>query len=539
MNRLLQDWLTSSAERFPESCAVHAGPRSSTFADLEQESNRLAHALKDAGCVRGDRVAFALPKGTSAYMTMLGALKAGASYVPLDVQGPALRLSRVLSATEPRCLVATPGSFDMCREAARLAGNDEVRFAVLDGRLDDREVVFSSHDLPAFSGHRPSNPTGPDEPAHLLFTSGSTGVPKGVVVTHRMVTAFVEWAVEYFDMGHQDRLSAHSPLTFDLSTFDFYAAMAAGAELHPVPPKHNLLAPKLVEFMADRGLTQWFSVPSVLTYIESFDALPADGLPRLKRLMWCGEVLPTSTLRYLMERLPHVTFTNLYGPTEAAIASSYYTVPEIPGSPTASIPIGQPCAGESLHVLDEDLRPCAVDEVGDLYIGGVGLSPGYWRDAEKTESVFLDGPFLHLDVDRIYRTGDLASAREDGQIVFHGRADTQIKSRGYRIELGEIEAALAALDFLRESAVVAIQREGFEGSLICCAYVPAPGDDVDVALISRALLGYLPRYMLPARWLEADALPRTSNGKVDRPALKDEFLGRENLLADFDRERQL
>jgi acyl-coenzyme A synthetase/AMP-(fatty) acid ligase len=224
-----------------------------------------------------------------------------------------------------------------------------------------------------------------------------------------------------------------------------------------------------------------------------------------------------------------VRFTNLYGPTETTIVSSYYTMPLCPADERQPIPIGTACSGEDLLVLDEQLRPVPAGEIGDLYIRGVGLSPGYWRDPEKTRSAFLPYPGGAGPNDRIYKTGDLARRSADGLFYFLGRADMQIKSRGYRIELGEIEAALHALPDLRESAVVAIQSKGFEGWLICCAYVPASGSGVSPESLRKGLARLVPGYMLPARWMRYDALPKNANGKIDRPQLRESFLCEESL----------
>ena len=229
----------------------------------------------------------------------------------------------------------------------------------------------------------------------------------------------------------------------------------------------------LADFIRRSELTQWFSVPSVLNFMAKFDVVKVNDFPRLKRVLWCGEVFPTPALMYWMKRLPSATFTNLYGPTETTIASSFYTVPSCPENPRESIPIGAACKGEQLLVLGEDLKPVPPGETGDLYIGGSGLSPGYWRDPQKTAEAFIRRPGTSDPADRIYKTGDLAQMDADGLAYYVGRADSQIKSRGYRIELGEIEAALNAVEGLKECAVVAIPSEGFEGTTICCAYVSA------------------------------------------------------------------
>jgi acyl-coenzyme A synthetase/AMP-(fatty) acid ligase len=261
--------------------------------------------------------------------------------------------------------------------------------------------------------------------------------------------------------------------------------------------------------------------------MAKFDVVAYGDFPSLRRVMWCGEAIPTPTLIYWMQRLPHASFTNLYGPTETTIASSYYTVPGCPSDERAPVPIGKACAGEELLILDERLQRVAPGETGELYIRGVGLSPGYWRDLEKTRGAFLPYPSGGPD-ERVYRTGDLAWRAADGMHYFVGRADTQIKSRGYRIELGEIEAALSSLAELQESAVVAIPSEGFEGWTICCSYVPAPGAEVASSGLRERLTALVPGYMLPTRWIRYDSLPKNGNGKIDRPRLRAALLNTGN-----------
>jgi non-ribosomal peptide synthetase component F len=324
-------------------------------------------------------------------------------------------------------------------------------------------------------------------------------------------------------MDSSDRVSGHPPLHFDLSIFDIFGTFAVGGQLHLVPSELNLLPNKLAELIRTAELTQWFSVPAALNYMAKFDVVKFDDFPALRRVLWCGEVLPTPALMYWMERLPHVRFTNLYGPTETTIASSYYTVPRCPDDPQAPIPIGVACDGEELLVLDESLESVAPGEIGELYIGGVGLSPGYWRDPAKTADAFPPHPYGAGGSGRVYKTGDLAMIDHDGFVHFHGRTDSQIKSRGYRIELGEIEAALNAARGLRECAVVAIASDGFEGTAICCAYVPTPGAPVTPAALRSELSRALPPYMLPARWMAFDSFPKNANGKTDRRRLKEAF----------------
>ena len=292
-----------------------------------------------------------------------------------------------------------------------------------------------------------------------------------------------------------------------------------------MPAVANLVPHKLAELIRSSELTQWFAVPSTFTFMAKFGVVQPDAFPSLERVVWCGEVLPTPVLIEWMRAVPQASFTNLYGPTEATIASSYYTMPAIPENETDPIPIGIACAGEELLVLDEKLEPAPAGEIGDLFIAGAGLSPGYWRDEEKTAAAFVPDP--RAEGERIYRTGDLAKVQEDGLVYFLGRADSQIKHRGYRIELGEIETALAALDELAEVAVVGVDTSGFEGTAICCAYAPAEGQSVEPVGLGEKLRRVLPAYMVPGRWVSLEVLPKNVNGKIDRRELRHLFEARE------------
>jgi amino acid adenylation domain-containing protein len=528
MATLLQHGMTAQAQARPDAVALVFKGTRLTYGALEEASNRLAHLLRDAGCRRGDRVALLMPKMPTAIVAMLGALKADAIYVPMDPASPAARQARVLEVSDCRCILAAGPVGRRLRDALAAA---TLREQPIIGWLDedvpseaDPEPAFVMRDLAAHPVTPPVSVNSDGDVAHILFTSGSTGLPKGVMITHASVVHLIQWARAYFGIAPTDRISQHPPLRFDVATFDVFGALWAGAELHLVPPELNLLPHRLAQFIRDARLTQWFSVPSVLKLMANFDVVGQDDFPALRRVLFAGEVLPTPTLIHWMRRLPHVRFTNLYGPTETTIVSSYYTVPRCPVDEREPTPIGIACDGEQLLVLDEQLRPVTPGEVGDLYIRGVGLSPGYWRDLEKTRGAFLPCPGGAGPHDRIYKTGDLARRGADGLCYFVGRADTQIKSRGYRIELGEIEAALNSLPGLRESAVVAIQSEGFEGWLICCAYVPSPDNDVSPESLRRGLAELVPGYMLPARWMRYDVLPKNANGKFDRPRLKEGFL---------------
>jgi len=528
MSRLLQERFHDRAQSRPEALAVAGTQERLSYGELEAAANRLARLLAHLGCRRGDRIALLAPKSPRSIVGLLAALKAGAAYVPLDPAGPPERLARMLETADCSFILAGSAAAAMLRDTlacATLARRPQV------GWLDSGDLSapgeprdFGARDAESFEASPPPLLSDADDLAQLLFTSGSTGLPKGVMIAQRSVLAFLDWAQPHFGIGDTDRLSQHAPLHFDLSGFDIFGALTAGAELHLVPSALSLLPHKLAQFIRDTRLTQWFSVPAALTLMAHHGVVREGDFPSLRRVLWCGEALPTPTLIYWMRRLPHARFTNLYGPTEATIASSHYTVPRCPQDPREPIPIGVACAGEELLVLDDALRPLPDGETGDLYIRGAGLSPGYWRDAEKTRAAFPACPGGAGREDRLYRTGDLARRDSDGCFHFVGRADTQIKSRGYRIELGEIEAALHTLPGLADSAVVAIPSGGFEGWLICCAYVTAAPAEHSPARLRESLAQLVPGYMLPARWLRCDALPRNGNSKVDRPRLRAAFL---------------
>ena len=524
MRDLLHIEITAQAALRPDAPAIVSAEEQLTYGELEEASNRLARLLRAAGCSRGDRVCLLMPKGAAVVIAILGVLKADAIWVPIDPSSSAAGIRRILAACESNWILAADthvGVLDELFEDAQFAATHSVGWlshAKIDGR--SFRPAFTWTDLDAYSSAPMHCASSPGDAAHILFTSGSTGAPKGVVITHRNVLTFVRWARSYFGTSPDDRVSWHSPLHFNLTTFDIFGTLGVGAALYPVRPELGLLPHRLAEFIRDAELTQWFSVPSVLNYMARFDAMRYGDCPSVRRILWCGEVLPTPTLIYWMQRVPHATFTNLYGPTEAAIASSYYTLPACPEDEDAHIPIGRPCPGQELLVLDDMLRPLSSGEIGELYVRGVGVSPGYWRDEQITRTAFLPNPVNGSRGDRIYRTGDLARLGSDGFVYYVGRADTQIKSRGYRIELGEIEAALRSLGVLRECAVVGVPSGGFEGTAICCTYVRDGVDGVTPARLRERLTTLVPNYMLPSRWLELDVLPKDANGKIDRLALR-------------------
>jgi amino acid adenylation domain-containing protein len=520
---LLHERVSAACEAWASETAVVMGSQRLSYEELERASNRLARMLIAQGVEPGERVCLLQPKTPAAIVSMLATLKAGAVYVPIDVASPAARVQMILDSAQPRVVLACETAGALARSlrmgGARLGSvRASAKLGSVEGALE--RAAFHPPDTRALDDEPLAQRSKPQDAAHILFTSGSTGTPKGVVITHAMVAAFLDWALPYFGHRPGDRISGHPPLHFDLSTFDIYGTLSSGGELHLVGADVMLPA-QLARFIRDAELTQWFSVPSTFAYMVRGNAIEDDDFPTLERILWCGEVLPPAVLLHWMSRVSRASYTNLYGPTEATIASSFHTVAEPPRDTNAPIPIGRPCAGEDIVVLDEQLQAVASGEIGELYIEGAGLSPGYWQDEQKTRAAFLTDP---VSGRRRYRTGDLARCDEENVLHYVGRVDSQIKSRGYRIELGEIETALSAVAGVAECAIVAVPSDGFEGTAICCAWAAQVGaEELDPPKLRRALTEKLPSYMLPARWLRFEQLPKNVSGKIDRRLLKETF----------------
>jgi amino acid adenylation domain-containing protein len=378
--------------------------------------------------------------------------------------------------------------------------------------------------LAAASATVPQIPTIDQDLAYILYTSGSTGEPKGVMLSHRNGLAFSTWAVERFAIAPSDRLSNHAPLHFDLSILDVFAAAQAGATLVLVPTQTALFPATLAQLIVDERLSVWYSVPSALILLLTHVDLGQLGLDHLRLVLFAGEVFPVKYLRQLRTALPQARLVNLYGPTETNVCT-YYEVTDIPDDRAEPFPIGRACENTEVFALNETGALCREGEVGELYARGATIMQGYWGRAEDTARVLIRNPLQpHLD-DRAYRTGDLVQLEASGDYRFLGRRDNQVKSRGFRIELGEIETALYNHPGVREAAAVAIPDE-LIGNRIQAFVALHEGADASPSELERFCIGALPRYMVPEQITLRPSLPKTSTGKVDRRALIEESANR-------------
>ena len=449
-----------------------------TCAELDRRSRNWAATFLEDGVVEGDRIGFPRPKSADTIAGFLGALRIGAAYVPVDHTAPERRNEHILSdcSVRTRC---GPG-----REPGSADGPIET---------------------PA---------TEPDRLAYILYTSGSTGLPKGVPLTHRNAASFVDWCVRTLEPRPGDVFSSHASFHFDLSILDLWVPLRTGGAVAIVPPDVGQDPRRLPGFIADRGVTNWYSVPSILALMAEVGRLEDHDLSSLRTICFAGEVFPLPKLRMLRERLPEVRLLNLYGPTETNVCTWHEVSERIPEDREEAVPIGLACDHCEVALFDDaDRRVEATGEVARILARGAPVMNGYWgRDPAETPSL--------VEIDDVvwYDTGDLGALDETGAILFRGRRDRMVKRHGYRIELGEIEAGLDRHPDLLESAAWAEERDG--RVVIVAAVAPREGAETGIIQLKLHCASALPSWMVPDRFQVLPALPRTSTGKIDYVGLK-------------------
>ena len=524
MQRLLPRLVSDSAERNPAAPAVVMDGVTLDYGLLEERSNRFARSLVAHGVRRGDRVALWLPKSPDAIVALYGIMKAGAAYVPVDPSAPAPRLAYIARDCEVAGLVTTRDRASALDEA--FGGRAPMRalwFADLDDPRAESPRVAGLPGVPwaalqAEKGNTFASPTLEDDLAYILYTSGSTGEPKGVMLTHRNCRVFTDWASETFGLTARDRVANQAPFHFDLSTFDLFATAHAGAALYPVSPRiASFPAAVAMRWVQDR-LSVWYCTPSSLVLMLTRGGLDKHELSALRVLLFAGEVFPNKYLRQLMALAPQARYANLYGPTETNVCT-WLDVTRPPEGETP-VPIGRACPYDEALVLDDALRPVPAGGVGDLWIRGASVMQGYWGKPERTALSLQTLDITPGIRDKAYRTGDLVRVGADGNLEFLGRRDHQVKTRGYRVELGEIETRLASHPAVDEAVVVAIPDDEVTNRLKAVV-VAKPDAIVGADELKQHCAATLPRYMVPETVEFRAQLPRTSSGKVDRRLLAD------------------
>lgn len=477
-----------------------------THGELRAHVLTFAGRLRESGVAEGDRVVVALPKRAEAVVAILGTLTAGAIYVPLDMSTRPQRIADILVDADPAAIVTDATS----------------AVAVDWSRGSDHVAVMTPPDLSAGAGlaHRtgaaapqlPGNVPSIDvnRPAAILYTSGSTGDPKGIVLSHGNISSFVRWAIDQFDLARDDRFCSHARFHFDLSTLDLFAPIALGACVYLLDEAVVRFPAAITRTIEMERLTVWYATPSALQLVADHGGLDRRDLSSLRWVLFAGEVFPVPALRRLMERLPGPRYANLYGPTETNVCTFHLVnTPPDPGG--APLPIGVAREDLELAIFDDEGQARATGEIGEICVTGPAVMLGYWRQPDLTAATRLPGR------DDSYRTGDLGRIDTEGLLHFLGRRDHQVKVQGHRLELLEVERYLASHPHVAGAAVVPV---GEPGETRLLAFVAArEGEQLDPAALRRHCAESLPTWAVPDRFTFLPELPLTTTGKVDRQRL--------------------
>ena len=524
---LLNQLLTESAQRFPEQLAVVGSDTTLTYAKLDSLSSQIANQLIADGVHAGDRVGLFLPKSAYSVAALFGILKAGAAYVPVDPNSPSQRAAYILRNCDIRSLVTSsdkinvlPDNFFQNGTVRSILVTDSVSSEAVSGRVRHARVGTLAEIEAKCPVTNPCIPVIDNDLAYILYTSGSTGEPKGVAISHLNSLTFVNWCFDEFGVTSSDKVSSHAPFHFDLSILDLFCTIKAAATICLVPNDIHAFPVRLARWIAEQGITIWYSVPSALIQLVERGRLDANKYDRLRKILFAGEVFPIKYLRQLVQAIPHPDYYNLYGPTETNVCTYYKVRPsDVEPERTEPVPIGKACANTAVIAIDDQGRPVREHGEGELYVRSSTVMKGYWGRPDATAKVVLPNFLNDRFSDTIYKTGDIVRPLPGGDYQYVGRRDKMIKSRGYRIELGEIEAALYTHPAVNEAAAVAIADEKIGARIV--AYIVS-NNGLDARELENHCKDRLPRYMMPEKFEFRLGLPKTSTGKVDKVSLEKE-----------------
>lgn len=499
----LKGLLRQAAGRFPERTAfIEPEGGSITYAGMLELASRLSAFLLSQGITPGDRVGFCLPKSILSGACVFGILESGAAYVPLDVEAPAPRNSYILENCRARALLATPELGDT------YAGQFQGRCAL-------REVPGLPLVLLVFDFQAAAPLEIPAGLAYILYTSGSTGMPKGVLITHGNAYCFVEWAGRAFGITEADVFSSIAPFHFDLSVFDLFTAVLHGAAVVLINHQMAKNPMQLAALIDDYRISVWYATPTTLKMMLRFGRLARYRHDSLRIVLFAGEVFPIPPLREIMERWAGAAFYNLYGPTETNVCTFHPIPAVIPEAQKAPFPIGRACPYARCRLLDGE-RSYALQPglEGELVVAGESVMAGYLNLPERNEQAFW-----WEAGEKWYRTGDIVRVNAEGGMEYLSRKDRMVKRHGYRIELGEIESALHRHPAIAEAGVVSMQGEGQDMQIVAFYSTIEPQAAIPLLSLTEFVLQQLPPYMAPDRFVHLVETPKTATHKVNYQAL--------------------
>lgn len=521
---LLHQYLEESALRWGDKTAVKYKNESMSYHQLDIFSNQIAHSLLSGGVRPGATVGLYLAKSMEVVAAIFGILKAGAVYVPIDPDSPPERTRYIISNCRIETMMVDElklqklgKNWELFPEKGLLLNLSRNHAAV--PQLAPAWQVWSREDIEKQLVNAPGiEPRSEDDLAYILYTSGSTGQPKGVMLTHRNGNVFVEWAANYLGLGADDVFSSHAPFHFDLSIFDLFVSLKLGGTLCLIPPGISYFPDAILRFIFENQLTVWYSVPSALIQLLLLQDDVKEKLKSIKTLIYAGEVFPYSYLNQLAKVLTDAGIYNFYGPTETNVIT-YYSIKLRPDELLEeNVPIGEPCPYARIAIVDEHQQPVGPGTPGELIVNGSSLMKGYWDDPQKSaraiQKVILDG-----QEDFFYCTGDLVVQRADGNIVYVNRRDNMVKTRGFRVELGEVETALYKHPAILKAAVVAVPDETV-GHRLAAFIALQDGAILSPDEMDKHCSRFLPAYMIPEKTIFLPQLPLSANGKIDREKLK-------------------
>lgn len=492
------EFLENAANRFPDKTAFAEEGRALSYAELLDGAQRVGSALSAMGS-KNQPVCVYMDKGVNTLVSMMGVVYSGNFYVVLDGEMPPERINKIFTTLKPRAIIAGEGfeekaqSLEFCGEVFSLSAllEAEVNSAAL---AKIRAVQIDT------------------DPLYALYTSGSTGVPKGAIINHRNVIAYSEWVCNEFDFSSETVFANQTPFYFSMSVTDIYSTLRCGATLHIIPKIYFSFPIKLIEFLNNNEVNTIYWVPSAISIVSNYKLFDYAKPQQLKKVLFAGEVMRTKPLNYWINNLPEdVLFANLFGPTETTDICTFYKVNR-KFSDDEPLPIGTHCDNCDVMIINENGKLAEPGEEGELYVRGSFLAGGYYNNPEKTAEAFVQNPLNSAYPETVYKTGDLVKLNELGEILYITRRDFQIKHMGYRIELGEIEAAAGVIADINEVACV------FDAPNDKIVFIYS-GKKLDEGDIMKSLRERLPEYLMPNRIIRMKNMPHNQNGKIDRKLL--------------------